>query len=188
MPTGIYERTPARREQQIKNLVNFKKGEIPYRNKILMKERIKKVDQFHAKLDIHCKIHGYHKKWRLHSGSNVQCQLCGSDNQRKQRTLNPLKFLLKHAQSHCRKNNREISITIEDLHELLKKQNNRCALTGIEFNNDILPSLDRIDSNLGYIKDNIQLLLIKINIMKQTYSQKEFIKLCGLVYSYAQGK
>ena len=45
-------------------------------------------------------------------------------------------------------------------------------------------SIDRIDSNKGYYIDNIQLVYPKINMMKFTYSQDEFIDLCKRVSSY----
>ena len=45
-------------------------------------------------------------------------------------------------------------------------------------------SIDRIDSNKGYSRDNIQLVYPKINMMKFTYSQDEFIDLCKRVSNY----
>ncbi len=45
-------------------------------------------------------------------------------------------------------------------------------------------SIDRIDSNKGYYIDNIQLVYPKINMMKFTYSQDEFIDMCKLVSNH----
>ena len=42
-------------------------------------------------------------------------------------------------------------------------------------------SLDRIDSTKGYVENNVQWTLKKINIMKNVFSQKEFIYLCNKV-------
>lgn len=39
-------------------------------------------------------------------------------------------------------------------------------------------SVDRIDSNKGYEPDNIQLVDKRINMMKQSLSNDEFIELC----------
>lgn len=86
-----------------------------------------------------------------------------------------------------------VDITLEDMWDLFLAQNGKCALTGIEL---ILPydenhnpvstklitaSLDRIDSNKGYIKGNIQWIHKYINIMKNCLNQEDFIILCNMV-------
>lgn len=89
-------------------------------------------------------------------------------------------------------------ITIEYAWELFQSQNGCCALTGTKI---ILPtnykpdwhvrfngSLDRIDSSQGYIKENVQWVLKKINMMKQAYTQSEFIDLCTKVAKYRENK
>ena len=85
----------------------------------------------------------------------------------------------------------EFSITPEYLYEILILQNRRCALTGIEL---IMPisrkcnsynaSVDRIDSNIGYVKGNIQWVHKTINLMKNKLSQEEFIKMCNNVAEF----
>ena len=79
-------------------------------------------------------------------------------------------------------------ITIDDLVNLYKKQKGKCALTGwyIYFPENGHPqktnaSIDRIDSSLGYTLENIQLVEKKVNMMKQQYSQEEFISVCVAV-------
>ncbi len=62
---------------------------------------------------------------------------------------------------------------------LYYKQSGLCALTKLPLNND--SSIDRIDSTIGYIKGNIQLLLTIINRMKRDLPQQEFIELCKAV-------
>jgi hypothetical protein len=42
-------------------------------------------------------------------------------------------------------------------------------------------SLDRIDSSIGYIDGNVQWLAGKVNMMKQSYTQEEFIEMCVAV-------
>lgn len=83
---------------------------------------------------------------------------------------------------------KEVDITLDDLKELWEKQKGRCAYTNLPL---ILPigskhpdiryqaSLDRIDSNLGYVKGNIQFVTTPINYMKSTMSDnifKEYLK------------
>ena len=82
-----------------------------------------------------------------------------------------------------------VSITESDLYSILEKQNWRCAKTGIAFplfDNRILErerdsfgivsqtiaSPDRIDSNEGYTKDNIQIVCMGYNQLKNKYSDK----------------
>ena len=48
-------------------------------------------------------------------------------------------------------------------------------------------SIDRIDSKVGYTKDNIQIVLKEVNLMKNTLSHEEFIKICKLVTATNEG-
>jgi hypothetical protein len=181
MPKGVYPRT----EKHL-NAGNFKKGTIPH-NKNKQCEHIKKkVERFKLGLAVECKNHGEHFKWRLHTENNVQCLHCAAKWQMDQRRRNPLKFIFRDAIRHAKAKNRIFEIVLEDLEDCLRKQNNVCALTGIEFNEINAPSLDRIDSEIGYTKENIQFIGIKINIMKSNLSEKEFIKLCVQVAEYSE--
>lgn len=80
----------------------------------------------------------------------------------------------------------EIDLTIEFAWSLFLKQERRCFLSGlpIAFSRDFrynTASLDRIDSSLGYTKDNVQWVHKTINFMKRTYSQEYFIEMCKKV-------
>ena len=101
---------------------------------------------------------------------------------RKNHTLNH-KFI--QAKTRSKTRNLEFNITLDYLSKILKEQNNKCAYTNLEFdNNDPMKSLsiDRINSSAGYIGGNVQLVLSYINIMKNQYSEKDFIEMCRLVY------
>ena len=76
--------------------------------------------------------------------------------------------------------NLEFSITIEFISNLFDKQNKKCALSGMELDSKNM-SLDRINSNLGYTKNNVQWLHKKINKLKGKYSDNELIELCRKV-------
>lgn len=69
-------------------------------------------------------------------------------------------------------------LNLEILNELQIKQNNKCNITGIELlwttKNIYQASVDRIDSSKGYLKDNIQLVVLPINRMKSNYSPEKF--------------
>jgi hypothetical protein len=72
-------------------------------------------------------------------------------------------------------------VSFDYLAELLIEQDFKCALTGwdihaMEVNSPA--SLDRIDSSIGYVEGNLQWVNSKVNMMKQQYSQDDFIKVC----------
>jgi len=148
----------------------------------------KKVERFKLNLLIKCKKHGEHLKWRLHSDNNVQCLFCASEWQMNQRRRNPLRFIYRDAKKHAHSRNRKFEITLENLSEIINRQKNRCSLTGIEFNYDNPPSLDRKDSEKGYTLDNIQLVHIKINRMKSDMIENEFIELCQKIVAYSEAR
>lgn len=85
--------------------------------------------------------------------------------------------------------NIEFNITQEEMWDLYQEQNGKCKLSGIDINfadtsqeykKDRLTtaSLDRRNSSLGYIKDNVQWVHKDINMMKQKFPQEYFIQMC----------
>jgi hypothetical protein len=87
--------------------------------------------------------------------------------------------------------NLELNITKEYLWKLFLKQNRKCALTGepLKFcsgwsSHNGTASVDRIDSNKGYIKGNVQWVHQDVNFMKQDFSMDYFLELCRKVCRY----
>lgn len=81
---------------------------------------------------------------------------------------------------------KEINITVQDGWELFEKQNGKCAYTGLDLmfgktSKNNTASLDRIDSNRGYIKGNVQWVHKDVNFMKRTFPHEYFIKMCKLI-------
>jgi hypothetical protein len=79
--------------------------------------------------------------------------------------------------------------------ELMEKRKNRCALTGIalQFHGDyqddqLLPSLDRIDSNGHYEASNLQVVCRFVNFWKGDSANTEFLRLLGLIRGAAATK
>ena len=76
----------------------------------------------------------------------------------------------------------EISITIEDLKEAWKKQNGKCYWLKINVSLEDLfisrspfaPSVDRLDSSVGYHKDNIVLCSRFANLGRGAYDRDDF--------------
>lgn len=91
--------------------------------------------------------------------------------------------------SGAKQRNIELSITKEDIWELYQKQNGKCALSGIDLklkskynDKDYTASLDRIDSRIGYVKNNIQWVHKQVNMIKQSLTNEEFCNWCELIY------
>lgn len=85
----------------------------------------------------------------------------------------------------------QFDLNIEDLWELLESQNRKCKLSGISIGfgledgvnskKNTTASLDRIDSKKGYTIDNVQWVHKRINMMKQSLSDDDFIFFCKAV-------
>ena len=79
-------------------------------------------------------------------------------------------------------------ITLNDLKELWNKQNGLCAISNIPmtyiFNSGRIPtnvSVDRIDSNKSYTKNNIQLVCMAVNQMKSDLDMITFYRFCEAI-------
>lgn len=75
----------------------------------------------------------------------------------------------------------EFSLTVDDLIELGRSQNWRCALTGLPFALDGEPwsrprslTIDRVDNSKGYERGNIRLVLHAINVAIGPWGEEEF--------------
>jgi hypothetical protein len=92
---------------------------------------------------------------------------------------------------HAKDRKIKIEITIDDAWNKFLSQQRLCALSNIklifaenrreEEKGGTTASLDRIDSSLGYTKNNIQWVHKDINKMKWNYDQDYFIELCKTI-------
>jgi len=131
------------------------------------------------------------------TGLQTYCKKCGHINQQKYYKNGGLKVYIKELFRNLKKNaskrNIYVNISEEDIISLYYKQEGLCKLTNIQMtydkyitNNNRVHhinniSVDRIDSNKHYSIDNIQLVCVKINIIKWDLPLDEFIKTCKLV-------
>lgn len=103
-----------------------------------------------------------------------------------------LRYKLQQALKGTRRRSKEKNIyndlTLDYLMYLWEKQSGKCALTGMQMtykfyegrvNSNL--SVDRIDSAKGYSKDNVQLVCMVANQMKNDLTMSEFIELCEAV-------
>ena len=84
------------------------------------------------------------------------------------------------------KRNQEYSITLQDMLEVWEKQNGICIYSkvnlieckNIGINDPIYTmSLDRIDSNIGYTKENIQFISIAMNHLKNSMTHSKMMEM-----------
>lgn len=72
-----------------------------------------------------------------------------------------------------------ITITEDEVVALWDQQNGKCAISNMpmlyEFNNPRSISVDRIDSKLGYIPGNVQLLCRWVNLAKNNFSNEDIM-------------
>lgn len=95
------------------------------------------------------------------------------------REKNPKKYLLQNAKSSAGKRNLEFELTEDDF-----EIPSHCPVFGFELalvadkgTKDNKPSLDRIDSSIGYVKGNVQVISWRANNLKSNGTLEEFIKL-----------
>lgn len=82
------------------------------------------------------------------------------------------------------------SVAIDYLWTIFLQQNKQCALTGVPLalsqkkmsKDETIASLDRIDSDLGYVSGNVQWVHPAINFMKHAMPQTKFVEWCSLVH------
>jgi len=95
-----------------------------------------------------------------------------------QKLLLTCKDLTKRRRNRGR--NLENSITLHDIEGLIETQQNKCVYTGRELvwksNHKNKASIDRIDSSIGYIPSNIQLVTSQTNAAKWDMSDEDFMK------------
>jgi hypothetical protein len=88
--------------------------------------------------------------------------------------------------AEIRRKDISVDLTIEDLQEVYEEQGGLCFYTKLPLSFtkcDIkgTASVDRIDSNKGYTRDNIHFVHKDINRMKSDLTESRFLELCKLV-------
>lgn len=95
-----------------------------------------------------------------------------------------IRNLYRGIQSRVKRSKLELDFNVDFLLKLWHKQNGKCVMTDISMTHIVddpqAVSVDRINSNNGYLKDNIQLVCRFINYAKNTYQNERII---GLIKS-----
>lgn len=132
--------------------------------------------------------------YTLAKGSSTGCKVCQNQNYAGSNNPNwsggefvgsSLFTRMKH---NAKTRQIPFHISMKDIENLFIKQNGKCALTSLPISFiDKTASLDRIDSNKGYTKDNIQWVHKDINRMKNEYDMKYFVNMCKLIVENNKG-
>lgn len=77
------------------------------------------------------------------------------------------------------------TVSMEYLWELFKSQKHICAITGDPLEHLKTASLDRIDSNKGYVEGNVQWVTNQANLSKHKMSMEQLYDFCKKVLSHA---
>jgi hypothetical protein len=155
--------------------------------------RSQKLGRFHF-CSLRC-----HAKYRGLGTSKVKANRTTSHLKNIIRTdeYSPFRNHLKVMKKSAKRRKHECLVTLADLKELWEKQKGICPYTG--WNLLLLPSttdyinakltidrasVDRIDSSLGYIAENIQFVAVIANFAKNIFTEEDLIKFCQDVYKY----
>jgi len=97
------------------------------------------------------------------------------ERDRRWRDRDPRRYLLHKAKDNAKHRHHEFNLTIEDIiiPEYCPYLN--VKLDPVGSNTSYVPSIDRVDNNLGYIKENIQVISLKANQMKSNASETELL-------------
>ena len=90
------------------------------------------------------------------------------------------------AKDRAKRKNISLEIDADFLKELWNKQEGKCFFSNINMKKDrtgnYTGSLDRINSNMGYTKENVVFVLTIVNSMKNNLSEEEFFNLVEILY------
>jgi len=124
----------------------------------------------------------FHKDSSCSKGHHSICKECRKGNR------NPISELVSNARYRAKKSNREFNITKQYIRNLKSFQDNKCALSGKEMiwnkSDPHAASIDRINSNKGYTKENTQLVCKFVNRMKSFYQDSTLIEFCKKVVEH----
>ncbi|QWM89388.1 endonuclease [uncultured phage cr151_1] len=148
--------------------------------------------------------------WRnsavIQSGNSTRCKRCGNKVYIDDTGIVKVNSIIlsKYNQTiqglptrrhRSRKPELTFNISVEYLNKLYEEQEHVCALSGISLEPDLNltmqqqnMSIDRINSDIGYEEGNIQWVDKRINMMKGSLSNEEFIELCTKVANYNKNK
>lgn len=137
----------------------------------------------------------YRKQYK--DNKEKRCKQCNNDDSKKRKYtltdeqyVNKILTLTKHNAKKRFNQGREKcgdhNISVSDIFEIYNKQHGLCALSNRKLEFKVLDenslSIDRIDSNKGYTKDNVQLTTFLANQCKSNMTDEKLFELCRDIY------
>lgn len=169
---------------------------------------MRRYDHFDERGYLRCRICGqykppecfyYSKLEKYRNYKAPECKQCMSERKKRYRKnvpvrsdiekhlailLNGCKSRIKHSSS-IKRRNLQFDLDYKFLYELYKKQEGKCAISGLPMTYNVGHgrnyhniSIDRIDSTKGYTKDNVQLVCAQVNMMKSDMTMEMFYNFC----------
>jgi len=137
----------------------------------------------------------FHKDRTTTTGFKNRCKTCSKQARlffSRMKDSDSLNYYIKEIIHGARRRAKikkiKFELSLDVIKNLWDFQKGNCAISGVSMTHIILKgrlytnlSIDRIDSTKGYELDNIQLVCVAVNIMKNTLSMVEFISFCELI-------
>lgn len=136
-----------------------------------------RLDELKSNRVLSCGCHS-HNRWNMITSQNPAFTGCGELRS----------CLVSQYKDNAKRRGIPFDLSVKYLWEIFEKQERKCDLTGlpiwfgrVHYHNETSASLDRIDSNQGYIEGNVRWVLKDINMIKGAYNNEYFVRLCNLV-------
>ena len=166
----------------------YKQGDKKY--SLTLIDYISSVDKTHTKIIVQCDCGNIGNISTYNFGKIKTCRYCFESKRSVEHpsykgTKNITQTYFSQLKLNAKKRNLNFDIDINFLDKLLVKQNYSCYLSGQKINvHDHTASLDRIDSNKGYTKNNIAWIHKDIQRMKSDFPITYFIEICSKINTY----
>ena len=119
------------------------------------------------------------------------CKDCAKEKNRKYKNTEKgyKNNLWNNLVSNAKRRNIPVHICKEDIDLIYKEQKGLCAVTGmpmeyvsgVESKNSFGVSVDRVDSNKGYTKDNVRLVCVRVNLIKMEMTDEQMEYWCNAI-------
>lgn len=166
-------------------------GRLYYRCKTCARTRGSQLRKDPAHRASHAKAQ---KKWFLKNLAREKAKQRARSKQYWDEHQGSIEFTIKNrffkARNEAPRRGLEFSIQVDDLLQIYKDQDGKCAISGRVMKpiqrrpekGRSLPdslSLDRIDSKRGYVRGNVRLVVWAVNVALGAWGDKHLIELCG---------
>lgn len=136
----------------------------------------------------------FFKHTQTSDGYHSWCKTCCNEGNIKSRAKvystieGRAKIFLQSCKRSATKRKQVFDLTVSDVVNFWNKQNKICAYSGVEMtleaNKLNTVSIERIDSSVGYTKENTVLVCYIINRMKSDFKYEDFYQYCSNVTSF----